>query len=186
MVISRLEWDENLAFSRLVLEYLVSIVALFWDATLRSTPSQSILLVLFGKVSGSKTDGVSSYHFPHIFNQWRPVSLINETYKQKPDSSPCSDRKCYYHVFYFYNFPFLIGLDIPKHGEPAYPLDSYGDGWSADSPSAQHFPYYKTNSHLNLATMNGHNQVAPKDKGISNPAVVVVENPGTVTENTTF
>lgn len=80
----------------------------------------------------------------------------------------------------------LKGLDIPKHGEPAYPLDSYGDGWSADSPSAQHFPYYKSNSHINLATMNGHNQVAPKDKGISNPAVVVVENPGTVTENTTF
>ncbi|PFX23664.1 putative ammonium transporter 1 [Stylophora pistillata] len=27
-----------------------------------------------------------------------------------------------------------IGLDIPKHGEPAYPLDSYGNGWS-DPPS---------------------------------------------------
>ncbi len=34
----------------------------------------------------------------------------------------------------------LPGLDIPKHGEPAYPLESYGDGWSAadetsDKPS---------------------------------------------------
>lgn len=23
----------------------------------------------------------------------------------------------------------VAGLDIPKHGEPAYPLESYGHGW---------------------------------------------------------
>ena len=22
-----------------------------------------------------------------------------------------------------------LGLDVPKHGEPAYPSSSYGDGW---------------------------------------------------------
>ena len=32
---------------------------------------------------------------------------------------------------------FFLGLDIPKHGEPAYPLESYGDGWgSGKSPTA--------------------------------------------------
>ncbi len=25
----------------------------------------------------------------------------------------------------------IAGLDIPKHGEPAYPLESQGDGWTA-------------------------------------------------------
>ena len=24
------------------------------------------------------------------------------------------------------------GVDIPKHGEPTYPLDSYGDGWTEE------------------------------------------------------
>ncbi len=24
----------------------------------------------------------------------------------------------------------LQGLDIPKHAEPAYPMDAYGDGWN--------------------------------------------------------
>ena len=28
-------------------------------------------------------------------------------------------------------FLFFLGLDIPKHGEPAYPLESYGDGWGS-------------------------------------------------------
>lgn len=79
----------------------------------------------------------------------------------------------------------LKGLDIPKHGEPAYPLDSYGDGWTTESLSAQPLPYvHKSNSHLNLAPMNGHNQVSPKEKEVSNH-VVVVENPGAVQENNT-
>ena len=34
------------------------------------------------------------------------------------------------------------GLDIPKHGEPAYPLDSYGDGWSSStSAKRQTLPF---------------------------------------------
>ena len=24
---------------------------------------------------------------------------------------------------------FCIGLDIPKHAEPAYPAEAWGDGW---------------------------------------------------------
>ncbi|RMX43323.1 hypothetical protein pdam_00014952 [Pocillopora damicornis] len=36
----------------------------------------------------------------------------------------------------------LLGLDIPKHGEPAYPLDSYGDGWSSStSAKRQTLPF---------------------------------------------
>lgn len=36
----------------------------------------------------------------------------------------------------------LKGLDIPKHGEPAYPLDSYGDGWSSStSAKRQTLPF---------------------------------------------
>lgn len=27
------------------------------------------------------------------------------------------------------NNSYFIGLDIPKHGEPAYPAESYGHGW---------------------------------------------------------
>jgi len=30
----------------------------------------------------------------------------------------------------------LKGLDIPKHGEPAYPLASYGDGWGSSKSQA--------------------------------------------------
>lgn len=26
-------------------------------------------------------------------------------------------------------FKLLVGLDIPKHGEPAYPAEAYGHGW---------------------------------------------------------
>ena len=26
---------------------------------------------------------------------------------------------------------FLPGLDIPKHGEPAYPAEAWGDGWGS-------------------------------------------------------
>ena len=33
----------------------------------------------------------------------------------------------------------LTGLDIPKHGEPAYPIASYGDGWTEED----HHPYLR-------------------------------------------
>ena len=26
-------------------------------------------------------------------------------------------------------FYLILGLDLPKHGEPAYPFISWGDGW---------------------------------------------------------
>ena len=35
-------------------------------------------------------------------------------------------------------FLFTLGFGIPKHGEPAYPLESYGDGWgSGKFPTAE-------------------------------------------------
>ena len=30
---------------------------------------------------------------------------------------------------------FSTGLDIPKHGEPAYPADAYGHGWGEKGDS---------------------------------------------------
>ncbi|KAK3697511.1 hypothetical protein QZH41_011278, partial [Actinostola sp. cb2023] len=41
----------------------------------------------------------------------------------------------------------IKGLDIPKHGEPAYPLASYGDGWSQ-------IPYNFDPSHNFLARLH--------------------------------
>lgn len=74
----------------------------------------------------------------------------------------------------------LKGLDIPKHGEPAYPLDSYGDGWSEQPDPVKTIPFvHKSTSQLNLAHLqNGSSN--PKEKGIDNPAVIVpVESPNT-------
>ena len=34
----------------------------------------------------------------------------------------------------------VLGLDISKHGEPAYPLDSYGDGWSDNAAPEETIP----------------------------------------------
>lgn len=34
------------------------------------------------------------------------------------------------------NSLFFLGLDIHKHGEPAYPLASYGDGWGSSKSVA--------------------------------------------------
>lgn len=83
----------------------------------------------------------------------------------------------------------LKGLDIPKHGEPAYPLDSYGDGWGSEPTSAEpkQIPFvHKSTSQLNLAHIqNGHPSSTPKEKGISNPTLVEVENP-TPTTDTAF
>ena len=70
------------------------------------------------------------------------------------------------------------GLDIPKHGEPAYPLDSYGDGWTEKPAPLKTIPFvHKSTSQLNLAHLqNGSSN--PKEKGIDNPAVIVpVESP---------
>ena len=39
----------------------------------------------------------------------------------------------------------MIGLDIPKHGEPAYPVESYGNGWEIPSEERKiPFPFYQT------------------------------------------
>eukprot|EP00058_Branchiostoma_floridae_P024889 XP_002610379.1 hypothetical protein BRAFLDRAFT_72413 [Branchiostoma floridae] len=35
----------------------------------------------------------------------------------------------------------LRGLDIPKHGEPAYPTESYGHGWTIMPPDFSPDPY---------------------------------------------
>ena len=69
------------------------------------------------------------------------------------------------------NLRFLLlslGLDIPKHGEPAYPLSSYGHGWS-ESPSAprQNFPFYQTNGVPQAVEVKSN-----QDGGVHNPAVV--------------
>ena len=68
---------------------------------------------------------------------------------------------------------FVLGLDIPKHGEPAYPLASYGDGWS-ESPSAprQTLPF----SHSNGVTPVQSNY-PEKGGGIDNPSLEVIEAP---------
>ena len=82
-------------------------------------------------------------------------------------------------------FLFILGLDIPKHGEPAYPLESYGDGWgSGESPAAvrQNFPF---TTQLNIIgpVQNGHNPGPVKngepvqEKGVSNPGVVISDTP---------
>ena len=48
---------------------------------------------------------------------------------------PASQNKnleIYLGVTIFSNLP---GLDVPKHGEPAYPYSSYGDGWGESPPT---------------------------------------------------
>ena len=75
------------------------------------------------------------------------------------------------------------GLDIPKHGEPAYPLESYGDGWTEQPVPLKTIPFvHKSTSQLNLAHLqNGSSN--PKEKGVDNPAVIVpVESPNTNTD----
>ena len=84
-------------------------------------------------------------------------------------------------------FLIILGLDIPKHGEPAYPLASYGDGWgSGESPAAQrqNLPF---TTQLNTVgpTQNGHspapvqNGTPVQEKGISNPGLVISDVPPT-------
>ncbi|XP_068672479.1 putative ammonium transporter 1 [Montipora foliosa] len=80
----------------------------------------------------------------------------------------------------------LKGLDIPKHGEPAYPLDSYGDGWTADSLSTQPLPcMHKSTAQLSLVLMNSHNKVSPKSGSVSNSRTLAVENVSPDQENVT-
>ena len=85
-------------------------------------------------------------------------------------------------------FLIILGLDIPKHGEPAYPPASYGDGWgSCESPTAQkqNLPF---TTQLNIVgpTHNGHNPapvkiVAPvQEKGISNNGLGISEGLPTI------
>lgn len=85
-------------------------------------------------------------------------------------------------------FLIILGLDIPKHGEPAYPPASYGDGWgSGESPTAQkqNLPF---TTHANIVgpTHNGHNPspvkiVAPvQEQGISNNGLGISDGLPTV------
>lgn len=83
-------------------------------------------------------------------------------------------------------FLFVLGLDIHKHGEPAYPLASYGDGWgSAASPAAE------TNSlpftiQLKFAPPHKGRSPTPVQNGQSNTPSSrdnVIANPGAVNEN---
>ena len=84
-------------------------------------------------------------------------------------------------------FLIILGLDIPKHGEPAYPLESYGDGWgSGESPAAQrHSLPFTTRLNIVGPTQNGHNPAPVKkgapvqEKGISNPSLVISDVPST-------
>lgn len=43
------------------------------------------------------------------------------------------------------------GLDIPKHGEPAYPLESYGNGWEEAAPSTNGHPIGAQQEYINSA-----------------------------------
>ncbi|XP_022793779.1 putative ammonium transporter 1 [Stylophora pistillata] len=84
----------------------------------------------------------------------------------------------------------LKGLDIPKHGEPAYPLESYGDGWN-ESPSAkrQTFPFTQhppiLQSHVSLrngqppngSKRNGQVSTPVQNDQISNIEENVIRNP---------
>ena len=83
-----------------------------------------------------------------------------------------------------------LGLDIPKHGEPAYPLESYGDGWN-ESPSAkrQTFPFTQhppiLQSHVSLrngqppngSKRNGQVSTPVQNDQISNIEENVIRNP---------
>ena len=42
--------------------------------------------------------------------------------------------KLHKHLFSI-DFQTFAGLDVPKHGEPAYPFSSYGDGWGESPPA---------------------------------------------------
>ncbi|XP_064601315.1 putative ammonium transporter 1 [Liolophura sinensis] len=82
------------------------------------------------------------------------------------------------------------GLDIPKHGEPAYPLESYGHGWveqiimerlaSGDLPEPEGYLY--PNIHSENGTANGITnkayEVDVQDKGsYETPETVMHSNP---------
>ena len=83
-------------------------------------------------------------------------------------------------------FFIILGLDIPKHGEPAYPLASYGDGWgSGESPAAQRQTLpFTTQVNIVNPTQNGSpapvkNGAPVQEKGISNPGLVISDVPAT-------
>jgi hypothetical protein len=82
----------------------------------------------------------------------------------------------------------MSGLDIPKHGEPAYPLASYGDGWTNLPPGIPLSPNFLANLHVlgNAAEAgNGHvlngtsngiklksiQSKRPNEEGITNPGI---------------
>ena len=73
-------------------------------------------------------------------------------------------------------------MDIPKHGEPAYPIESYGDGWTEITAQAfKKLPYTKSVQDLlvmmeqgraeeTAEVANGHGEPAndrPKPKEIN-------------------
>ena len=57
-------------------------------------------------------------------------------------------------------FLLFLGLDIPKHGEPAYPLESYGHGWGSGkfpAAGAMELPFT-----LEFKTTSPHEDPGPK------------------------
>ena len=75
------------------------------------------------------------------------------------------------------------GLDIAKHGEPAYPLDSYGHGWGEQPDPVKTIPLvHKSTSQLNLTYLKS-DSPNPKEKEVDNPAVIArVESSNTNTD----
>ena len=91
---------------------------------------------------------------------------------------------------YDLKFLFFLGLDIPKHGEPAYPLASYGDGWGYGKSQAGETKEF----HLQLKLASPHKGGSPnpvqngqssmpgsQNNVIANP-VNVYESPNTHTD----
>lgn len=72
----------------------------------------------------------------------------------------------------------IKGLDIPKHGEPAYPVESYGNGWEPSSEEGKtSFPFYQTSINAFVyvtPTKNG--QIKQPGMQHGQPGQVVYQN----------
>lgn len=75
----------------------------------------------------------------------------------------------------------MIGLDIPKHGEPAYPVESYGNGWEIPSEERKiPFPFYQTSitTFVNvIPTKNGQSKEPAMQHGQPGQAIYQNEQP---------
>ena len=82
---------------------------------------------LFGNILFYTFKSVYLYACKYCFHEW----LVLRTFAI---NFWLLKHKLYKYLFiiYFQTFP---GLDVPKHGEPAYPYSSYGDGWGESPPT---------------------------------------------------